>query len=262
MSDDLGTPHLRFERQGSLAWCIIDRPEARNALTAAMYLGIGRAVDKVNASKSLAALIITGTGDVFAPGGEMGGRREDGEPDVSMLGTRILPFERVRDSHKPVISAVNGLCQGGGLTIAMLSDVAVASERATFRGPELLRGVADMYYAAILPAHVGIARAREMMLTARRLTADEALAHGLIGRISPHDQLREAAVRTAGEVLQTAPEARLHFKRAVNAGYGVIDQMTFEASIRAPECAEGFNAFLERRSPAWVPEEFRRDERL
>lgn len=262
MSDDLGTPHLRFERDRSLAWCIIDRPEARNALTAAMYLGIGRAVDKVNASTSLAALIITGTGDVFAPGGEMGGRREDGEADLSMLGTRILPFETVRDSHKPVISAVNGLCQGGGLTIAMLSDVAVASEHATFRGPELLRGVADMYYAAILPAHVGIARAREMMLTARRLTAHEALASGLIARVAPHAQLREAAVQTAGEVLQTAPEARMHFKRALHAGYGVIDYMTFAASIRSPECAEGFGAFIERRSPAWVPEQFRRDERL
>lgn len=262
MRDDLGTRHLRFEREGSLAWCVIDRPEARNALTAAMYFGIGRAVDKVNASNSLAALIITGTGDVFAPGGEMGGRREDDAADLSALGTRILPFETVRDSHKPVISAVNGLCQGGGLTIAMLSDVAVASDRATFRGPELLRGVADMYYAAILPAHVGIARAREMMLTARRLTAEEALSHGLIGRVVAHDELRDAAVRTAGEVLQTAPEARMHFKRAVNAGYGAIDQITFAASIRAPECREGFEAFLERRSPAWVPEEFRRDERL
>lgn len=262
MSDDLGTPHLRFERDGSLAWCIIDRPEARNALTAAMYFGIARAVDKVNASTSLAALIITGTGDVFAPGGEMGGRSEEGAPDLSALGTRILPFETVRDSRKPVICAVNGLCQGGGLTIAMLSDVTVASDRATFRGPELLRGVADMYYAAILPAHVGIARAREIMLTARRLTAEEARACGLIARVAPHDDLRDAAARTAAEVLQTAPEARMHFKRAVNAGYGVIDHMTFAASINAPECREGFEAFLERRSPAWVPGEFRRDERL
>lgn len=262
MSDDLGTPHLRFERDGSLAWCVIDRPGARNALTAAMYLGIGRAVDMVNASTSLAALIITGTGDVFAPGGEMAGRREEGEADLSMLGTRILPFETVRDSHKPVVSAVNGLCQGGGLAIAMLSDVAVASDQATFRGPELIRGVADMYYAAILPAHVGIARAREMMFTARRVSAHEALAIGLIARVAPHAELLDAAVQTVGEILQTAPEARMHFKRALHAGYGVIDQMTFAASIRSAECAEGFAAFRDRRSPRWVPEEFRRDERL
>ena len=81
-------------------------------------------------------------------------------------------------------------------------------------------------------------------------------------RVAPHDDLRDAAARTAAEVLQTAPEARMHFKRAVNAGYGVIDHMTFAASINAPECREGFEAFLERRSPAWVPGEFRRDERL
>lgn len=260
--DDLGTPHLRFERDGAIAWCVIDRPGARNAFTSAMYLGIGRAVDLVNASRSLAALIITGVGDVFAPGGDMAGRREEGEEDLSHLGTRVLPFDAVRDSAKPVISAVNGLCQGGALTIAMLSDVAVASDRATFRGPELLRGVADMYYAALLPAHVGVARARDIMMTARRLTAEEAVACGLVARMVPHDQLRQAAVEVAADILQTAPEARLHFKRAVNAGYGTVDHMTFASSIRSAECAEGFSAFVERRAPSWVPPEFRKEQRL
>src|SRR6478736_637104 len=73
MPDDLGSPALRFEREGSLAWCTIDRPSARNALTPAMYYGIKRAVRLVNRDPDLAALIITGTGDVFAPGGELGG---------------------------------------------------------------------------------------------------------------------------------------------------------------------------------------------
>ncbi|MGH9029525.1 MAG: enoyl-CoA hydratase-related protein, partial [Acidimicrobiales bacterium] len=79
MSDDLGTPNLRFERQGSIAWCVIDRPAARNALTPAMYYGIKRAVQLVNTDPELAALIVTGTGDVFAPGGDLGGRTDPGE---------------------------------------------------------------------------------------------------------------------------------------------------------------------------------------
>jgi len=79
MSDDLGTPNLHLERNGSIAWCTINRPAARNALTPAMYFGIKRAVQLVNGDPELAALVITGTGDVFAPGGDLGGRRDEGE---------------------------------------------------------------------------------------------------------------------------------------------------------------------------------------
>jgi enoyl-CoA hydratase/carnithine racemase len=79
MDDELGAGGLRLERDGPIAWCVIDRPAARNALTPAMYFGIKRAVKLVNTDPDLAALIITGTGDVFAPGGDLGGRAEPGD---------------------------------------------------------------------------------------------------------------------------------------------------------------------------------------
>lgn len=254
--DDLGTPHLHFERRGPLAWCRIDRPEARNALTVAMYYGIRRAVEKVNESETLRALVITGTGDVFAPGGEMGGRHSDAETDIgSLMGTDVLPFRVLRESRAPIVAAVNGLCSGGGLTIAMLADIAVASDRARFRAPELLRGVADTWYASLLPAHMGIARAREFMMTARWMDAPDAVACGLVGRLAPHDDLEREATRAAHEMLKCAPDARFQFKRIVNGLYPPVDQMTFEASIRSQECVEGFTAFMEKRAPSWVPEE-------
>ena len=129
---DLGSRFLRWERRGATAWVTIDRPERRNALTSNMYFGIRRAVDRVNASRSLHALVVTGTGDVFAPGGELGGQHDDGDLDIGeLLGTGAVPFDSIRDSRKPVIAAVNGLCMGGGLLITMLSDVAIASDRAT-----------------------------------------------------------------------------------------------------------------------------------
>lgn len=154
---DLGTGNLRFEREGSIAWCVIDRPSARNALTPAMYYGIKRAVRLVNADADLAALIITGTGDVFAPGGDLGGRSEPGDDLPSYVAEDILPFLEIRNSRAPVIAAVNGICQAGGLLIAMMADIAVVSDRATFRVPELLRGIPDAFYSAALPAHVGVA---------------------------------------------------------------------------------------------------------
>jgi enoyl-CoA hydratase/carnithine racemase len=192
---DLGTGNLRAEREGSVLWCIIDRPAARNALTPAMYYGIKRAVRLVNTEPGLAALIITGTGDVFAPGGDLGGRTDEGESPPENLGHEVLPFLAIRDSNAPVIAAVNGICQAGGLLIAMMADIAVASERATFRIPELLRGITDATYAAALPAHVGVAVARDLLLSARTFDATEAQRIGLLARVVPHEDLRPGAVR-------------------------------------------------------------------
>ena len=89
---DLGSRFLRWEERGATAWVTIDRPERRNALTSNMYFGIRRAVDRVNASRSLHALVVTGTGDVFAPGGELGGQHDDGDINIGeLLGTGAVP---------------------------------------------------------------------------------------------------------------------------------------------------------------------------
>ena len=257
MANELGAAGLRFEREGPIAWCIIDRPEARNALTPAMYFGMKRAVHIVNHEPDLAALVITGTGDVFAPGGDLGGRTEPGDEPTPDIGRDILPFLTIRDSRAPVVAAVNGICQAGGLLIAMLSDICVASDRATFRVPELLRGIPDATYAAVLPAHVGVAVARDLLLTGRRFDAAEAQRIGLIARVAPHHRLREAALEAVGEILQTPPDARMHTKRMLNERYGLIDYQTmFWALDHSSEPREGMAAFMEKRAPNWVPEQF------
>lgn len=254
MDNELGAAGLRFERDGSIAWCTIDRPEARNAITPAMYFGIRRAVQIVNRDADLAALIITGTGDVFAPGGDLGGRTDPGDEPVPDIGADILPFLPIRDSRAPVIAAVNGICQAGGLLIAMAADIAVVSDRATFRVPELLRGIPDATYASFLPAHVGVAVARDLLLSARRFDAAEALRIGLIARVVPHDDLREQALVAAKEILRTPPMARMQVKRMLNERYGQIDYQTmFWALDESPEPREGMTAFMEKRPPSWLP---------
>jgi enoyl-CoA hydratase len=258
MDDELGTPKLRLERAGPIAWCVIDRPDARNALTPAMYYGLKRAVHLVNRDPDLAALIITGIGDVFAPGGDLGGRSEPGESLPDAIGEDVLPFLAIRDSRAPVIAAVNGICQAGGLLISMMADIAVASDRATFRVPELLRGIPDATYAAALPAHVGLAVARDLLLSGRRFDAAEAQRLGVISRVVPHDQLRAAALEAAHQVLQTAPAARAHVKRMLNERYGIVDYQTmFWALEHSAEPREGMKAFMEKRPPRWVPPESR-----
>ena len=261
--DWLGTPYLRFEREGSLARCVVDRPGARNAMTPAMYFGLRRAVDVVNADPALAGLLVTGTGDVFIPGGDLRGGDEDDWGGVGgLLNMDVTPFSAIRQSAKPVVCAVNGIAQGGGVAIAALSDVAVATEQATFRTPEALRGIADTHLAQILPAHLGVARARDLLLTGRTLDAHEALAWGLVTRVVPRDELAGAATSALVECVRAAPSARAHMKRVVNGRYGEYDRMTMEASLATEECAEGWRAFAQRRPPAWIPADLAPDGRL
>jgi enoyl-CoA hydratase/carnithine racemase len=161
-----------------------------------------------------------------------------------------------------VVSAINGICQGGGLMIAMLSDVAVASDEATFRTPEALRGIADTHYAQILPFQVGPARARDLLLTGRTIDAATALDWGVVSRSVPHDTLMSAATEALLECCYAAPGARESLKRVINEQYGKYDRMTMDASLYSPECEEGWKSFAERRAPTWIPEDIRPDGRL
>lgn len=260
--DWMGTQFLRFERHGPLAHLVVDRPQARNALTPSMYFGIRYAIDHVGRDPDLAGLLITGVEDVFMPGGDPWSKEDSWGDVANHLGMDITPFEAVRMATKPVVSAVNGICQGGGLVIAMLCDVAVASDRATFRAPELFRGIADMNYAQVLPRQIGPARARDMLVTGRTVTADEAEAWGLVSRVVPHDELLAQAVEALEQCCRTAPGARNDVKRAIHDYYGAYDRMTMEASIAGPEMVEGWAAFRERRSPEWVHPALRKPGRL
>ncbi|BCO35329.1 enoyl-CoA hydratase/isomerase family protein [Mycobacterium heckeshornense] len=261
--DWLGTKYLRFTREGPFAVVTLDRPHARNAMTAAMYFGIRYAVTRVNSDPGLAGLLITGTGDVFAPGGDLGGGGDDNwMPFGSALSMDVTRFDTLRKSAKPVVCAVNGLCQGGGLQIAMCSDVAVVSDRATFRVPELYRGIADTYYSQMLARIIGPVRTRDLMFTGRTLTADEAVQWGMVARVVPHDQLMDAAREVLAQCCRTAPGARRTVKASLDNYLGLYDRIGMEASIESAEAVEGFRAFAERRSPNWVHPELRVDGRL
>ncbi len=261
--DWLGTPYVRLERHGPLAHCVVDRPEARNALTASMYFAVRYAVDVVTRDPGLAGMLLTGTGDVFIPGGDLSGADGDAWGGlIGLLGMDSTPFETIRNARKPVVSAVNCICQGGGLLMAMLSDVAVAAENATFRCPELFRGIADTGYATYLPAQIGPARARDMLFTGRTVSAEEACAWGLVSRVVPRADLLEEARQALVACCWSAPQARLAVKRVINEAYGHPDRMSMEESLAGPECVEGWVAFKERRAPAWIPEEVRPEGRL
>lgn len=261
--DWLGTPYLRFEREGAFAFCTLDRPEARNAMTPAMYFGIRYAISRVNADPDLAGLLITGTGDVFAPGGDLGQAGKDDWMDfAATLGMDVTPFDDLRQSAKPVVSAVNGLCQGGGLQIAMCSDIAVVSDRATFRVPELFRGIADTYYSQVLARLIGPVRTKDLMFTGRSLTAEEAVDWGMVARVVPHDDLMDVAKEILAQCCRTAPGARGVIKASLDNYLGLFDRIGMQTSLFGPEAREGFRAFKQRNSPTWVHPELQVEGRL
>ena len=115
------------------------------------------------------------------------------------------------------------MCQGGGLVMTLMSDLAVVSDRATFRVPELLRGVADCYLGARLASRVGVARAKWLLFTAQPFSAAEALAMGLVSRVVPHDRLDAAVAETIGWIRQTGPRARTALKRDLNRQLPALD---------------------------------------
>lgn len=243
---DLSSTGLRVERRGRTAWCTVDNPDRPHTMSDAMYTGLARLIETVEADPDLDVLVVTGSGDVFIAGGDPAAHTEDGE-DVE------LPFPILHRTGVAVIAVINGHCQASGVWFAVLADVAVASDRARFRLPELRLGVAAPWSSAILPAVVGLARAKELALTARSFSADEALSMGLIGRVVPHDGLEEAAERIAADLREAGPAARAAWKAAAHQHIPSVDDCSVGASVRTAEAHEGFTAYAERRPPVWSP---------
>src|SRR5438552_14121507 len=221
---DLGSNHLRARRADGVLRVVIDRPERRNALTIEMYHGLKKAAVLAGREPDVDVLLVTATGDWFCVGGEMGGRHEGGGGlDRETDGIDLLPFVQFERCPKIVVVGINGVCQGGGLNLTLTSDLAIAVERATFRAPELLRGVADCYLGARLASRIGIARAKHLLFTAAEVTARDAEAMGLVSRTVPDDALETALAETIERVRATGPHARAALKPDLNPQLPTLD---------------------------------------
>jgi enoyl-CoA hydratase/carnithine racemase len=249
---ELGTRHLEARVTERVMHVRIARPEKRNAITQEMYRGLKRAAVLADGDPELDALCLTGTDDVFASGGDMSGQSEDPEGLAMELDpTDQFPFRHLGRCRKTVVAAVNGLCHAGGLNLVLYSDVILASDRARFRVPELLRGVPDPWMAARLPAFVGLARAKYLLFTAGELDAHEAAAMGLVAKVVPHETLDEAVAHALQAIRRTGPKARADVKEEMERHVPTADINLFRRSLLSPEMVEGMKAFLEKREPSW-----------
>ena len=249
---DLDSQYLIAEKHDGVLTVRIDRPDRRNSLTIEMYHGIKKACVTAERDPDVDLVVITGTGDYFCVGGEMGGQHEGGaQIDRFTDALDLTPFVQLERCPKLVMMRINGMCQGGGLVMTIMSDLSIVSDRAKFRVPELLRGVADCYLGARLAPRIGVARAKYLLYTAQYFSAQDALDMGLVSRVVPHDQLDAAVAETIEQVRLTGPSARRALKRDINRHLPPIDLGMFQDSLVSEECKEGFSAFVGKRRPNW-----------
>jgi enoyl-CoA hydratase len=247
---------LLTEQDGSVALLRLNRPEVLNALNSDLMEALVAELHRLDRDESVRAVVLTGNERAFAAGADIA--EMQGKRAVEMLTSpQITRWEAIRTFSKPLIGAVSGWVLGGGMELAMCCDMLVASETARFGQPEIQIGVMPGAGGTQrLTRTVGKARAMELVLTGRRITADEACEWGLVNRVVPVESYLEEAMRLARAVASGPPVATRLAKESVlfSLDSTVEEGLKFERRLftllfATDDQAEGMRAFLEKRPP-------------
>jgi 2-(1,2-epoxy-1,2-dihydrophenyl)acetyl-CoA isomerase len=256
----MGYATLMLERAGALATLTLNRPEARNALDAALRQELAAALDELERDPAVRVLVLTGAGGHFCAGGDVKSMRErrytaaDGRARVEVLNRLVL---RLVDFPRPTIASVDGFAVGAGCNLALACDLIVASDRARFGQVFARIGlIPDGGGTWLLSRLVGLARAKELIFTADIIDAAEAVRLGLVNRVVPAATLAEETRRLAERIAAGPPLALQLAKRLVNraAVSDLATALDAEAAAQAititsEDHQEGLQAFFEKRAP-------------
>ncbi|MBR0859224.1 enoyl-CoA hydratase-related protein [Bradyrhizobium liaoningense] len=251
--------YVKVSHEGHCTIVTINRPEAHNALNSACHSELEEVFDKFAADDEQWVAIITGAGQkAFCAGHDLKQQAAGGGLTTPSKG--FGGITKRFDLAKPVIAAVNGVAMGGGFEIALACDIVVASENAVFALPEPRVGLAALAGGIQrLPREIGLKRAMGMMLTGRRVNAEEALMLGLVNEVVSGD-LMVAAKRWADEILACSPMSVRATKEAVLRGLsrsvseGLSEEWDYpamKAMLASVDAVEGPQAFAEKRKPDW-----------
>ncbi|KAB2850461.1 MAG: enoyl-CoA hydratase [Hyphomicrobiaceae bacterium] len=251
---------MRTKREGALFWIVIDRPKVLNALDPAAHAAMSEALDAYAADASLRVAAITGEGArAFCVGSDLKARAErsaDQHPPTGFAG-----LTHRFDLNKPVIAAVNGLAIGGGVEIVAACDLAFAAEHAEFSLPEPKVGLAALGGGGLqrLARSLPLKQAMELVLTGRRIGAEEAKRIGLVNDVVPLAELQDRVRQAATLIAEGAPLAIEASKEVMLKSLGAGDIETAlrarypaaERMLASEDAIEGQRAFLEKRKPVW-----------
>jgi enoyl-CoA hydratase len=257
---ETGTPNVLFEQRGPVAWVTFNRPEARNAMTFAMYDALVRVCDHVAERDDIRVLVLTGAGEkAFVAGTDIGqftsfSTEQDALDYEARIGAVIAQLETL---ERPTIAAIRGYVVGGGAALAMVCDIRVATPDARFGFPiarTLGNALGIGAYARLIDL-IGPARTKEMIFRARLMGADEAHAVGLFSEIvAPemlHQHVQEMAEQIAGnapltiQITKESVQRILAHRRPPHSSDLIVKAYTSE------DFHEGVSAFLEKRKPNW-----------
>lgn len=259
----MSRPHQFAEvtREGRITIVTIDRPELLNALHSPAHHELSAIFDDFAADPDQWVAIVTGSGRAFCAGNDLKFQAGGGGLDRPASGFAGLTSRF--DLDKPVIAAVNGLAMGGGFEIVLACDIVVASESAYFALPEPKVGMAALCGGLHrLPRAVGLQAAMGMILTARRVSAVEAKAMGLVNAVVAPDDVLTEARRWAEQMLECSPLSLRAAKRVAHDGLthaSVAEAMgrqaqtlALQAMIASEDYVAGPRAFAEKRRPKWL----------
>src|SRR3954467_642671 len=259
---DSDKPRIKVEPQSDRPGVVLvtlNRPEVLNALD---YQTLGELVDaleSLDSNESVRCVVITGAGDrAFAAGADIKEMAE-ATPVTLSVANNFARWERLKRIRVPLIAAVRGFALGGGCELAMTCDMVVAADDATFGQPEILLGVMPGAGGTQrLTRAIGKARAMELILTGRPMTAPEALARGLVTRVVPPEATLDVALELAALVATMPPLAVRAAKAAVlDASDRPLEdglareRAAFFALFDTDDQAEGMAAFTQKRPPVW-----------
>jgi enoyl-CoA hydratase len=251
--------HILVETREAVGLITLNRPEALNALCAALIEELGAALDAMEADDAIGAIVLTGSNKAFAAGADIKEMVEKTYIDVYGADFITVGWERVAACRKPIIAAVAGYALGGGCELAMMCDFIIAADTARFGQPEITLGtIPGAGGTQRLTRFVGKSKAMEMCLTGRMMDADEAERCGLVSRVVAADALLDDAIETAAKIARMSLPIAMMAKESVNRAFestlaeGIrFERRLFHSTFATQDQKEGMNAFIEKREPAF-----------
>jgi enoyl-CoA hydratase/carnithine racemase len=252
---------FREERRGPVEVWTLDAEDTRNAISRAVAAELEARVARVSASREVRVVVLTGAGDkAFCAGADLKERATMSEAEVrTFLGGLRRTLRALEESSAIFIAAINGSALGGGTELALACDLRIAAPAAELGLTEVRLGIIPGGGGTQrLPRLIGPGRAKDLILTGRRLNSAEAFAIGLVQRLAPEGRLLEVALGVAEQIADNAPLAVAAAKRAVDRGLDLaldaalaLELEEYETVLRSEDRLEGLRAFAEKRRPAW-----------
>jgi enoyl-CoA hydratase/carnithine racemase len=252
----MAEPVVTTEIFGAVALARINRPDARNALSAEVLTALEAAVTEWDADDAVRCIVLAGSDDYFAAGADIKAMRDRSfQETVSSPASRV--WVRLAECRTPMIAAVSGFALGGGCELALLCDMIVASETAEFGQPEILLGIIPGAGGTQrLTRVIGKQRAMELVLTGRRISAEEAHHLGFVNKVTNKREWLDKALELAEVVARRPPLAVQLAKQAVLAAEegGLSagleqERRLYELAMATEDRVEGMTAFIEKRKP-------------